>query len=149
MIRRRTASKRRSLPGFLHDAPPVRPEVRPAMGLMRLIVHDRERIPPGGLEHVHMCGQEDLPWFGRAYFSGQQLVIERNEDDSGRVFVPWRMGNSGPLLICTSTLMERDRPYLLEVELARGMLNNLRNQIAQWEMMGLVVPAPLREKVLE
>ncbi len=119
------------------------------MGLMRFIVHDRERIPPGGLDHIHMCGQDDLPWFGRAYFSGQQLVLERHEDDSGRVFVPWQIGDSGPLLICTATLMERDRPYLLEVELARGMLNNLRNQIAQWEVMGLVVPASLRGKIAE
>jgi hypothetical protein len=119
------------------------------MGLMRFNVHDRERIPPGGLEHVHMCGGDDLPWFSRAYFSGEQLVIERNEDDSGRVFVPWQIGDSAPLLICTATLMERDRPYLLEVELARGMLNNLRNQIAQWEMMGLVVPASLRGKIAE
>src|SRR3954466_9371871 len=119
------------------------------MGLMRFIVHDRERIPPGGLEHVHMCGGDDLPWFSRAYFSGQQLIIERNEDDSGRVFVPWQIGDSVPLLISTATLMERDRPYLLEVELARGTLNNLRNQIAQWEMMGLVVPAPLRAKLQE
>ena len=114
-------------------------EACPAMGLMRLTVHDRDRIPPGGLEQVHMCGQDDLPWFSRAYFSGDQLVIERNEDDSGRVFVPWRIGQAGPVLINTATLAERDRPYLLEVELARGMLNNLRNQIAQWETMGLVV----------
>src|SRR4051812_18199015 len=119
------------------------------MGLMRFIVHDRERIPPNGLEHVYMCGQEELPWFGRAYFSGDQLVVERNEDDSGRVFVPWRIGQSGPVLIGTATLMERERPYILEVELARGMLNSLRNQIAQWEMMGLVVPASLHSKVLE
>src|SRR6187402_465394 len=97
-----------------------RVEARPAMGLMRLIVHDRDRIPPGGLEHVHICGQDDLPWFGRAYFSGHQLVIERNEDESGRVFVPFRIGHSSPVLINTSTLSERDRPYLLEVELARG-----------------------------
>ena len=55
-------------------------EVRPAMGLMRLIVHDRDRIPPGGLDQVHMCGQDDLPWFGRAYFSGNQLIVERNEE---------------------------------------------------------------------
>jgi hypothetical protein len=119
------------------------------MGLMRLIVHDRDRIPPGGLEQVHMCGADDLPWFGRAYFSGNQLVIERNEDDSGRVFVPWRVGKAGPVLIGTSTLMERDAPYLLEVELARGMANNLRNQAAQWEMMGLVIPESLRAKLLE
>lgn len=119
------------------------------MGLLRLIVHDRERIPPDGLEHVYICGPDDLPWFSRAYFSGQQLIIERNEGDSGRVFVPWRIGGAGPILISTATLMERDNPYILEVELARGMINNLRNQIAQWEMMGLAVPEPLRAKVIE
>ena len=119
------------------------------MGLMRLIVHDRDRIPPGGLEHVHMCGGDDLPWFGRAYFSGNQLVIERNESDSGRVFVPWRIDQNGPLLIATSTLMERDEPYILEVELARGMVNSLRNQLAQWEAMGLVVSDDLAAGVRE
>ena len=119
------------------------------MGLMRLLVHHRDRIPRGGLEQVHICGQDDLPWFGRAYFSGNQLVVERNESDSGRVFVPWRIGQAGPLLVGTSTLMERDEPYLLEVELARGMVNCLRNQRAQWEMMGLAVPDALQALITE
>jgi hypothetical protein len=119
------------------------------MGLMRLLVHDRNRIPPGGLDQVHMSGQDDLPWFGRAYFSGNQLIVERNESDSGRVFVPWRVGQNSPVLIGTATLMERDRPYVLEVELARGMVNCLRNQLAQWEMMGLVVPKGLANGILE
>jgi len=119
------------------------------MGLMRLVVHDRDRIPPGGLDHVHMCGQEDLPWFARVYFSGDHLVIERNESESGRVFVPWRIGDAGPTLIGTATLMERDDPYVLEVELARGMANTLRNQMAQWETMGLNVPQSIRLQVLE
>jgi hypothetical protein len=119
------------------------------MGLMRLVVHDRDRIPPGGLDQVHMCGPEDLPWFARVYFSGDQLVIERNESDSGRVFVPWRMPNGTTMLLSTATLMERDEPYQLEVELARGMINTLRNQLAQWELMGLVVPKGLANGVLE
>jgi hypothetical protein len=119
------------------------------MGLMRFTVHNRELIPPGGLDQVHMCGQDDLPWFSRAYFSGDQLIVERNEDDSGRVFVPWRIGQSSPVLINTATLAERERPYLLEVELARGMLNNLRNQIAQWEGMGLAVTKQLTDGILE
>lgn len=119
------------------------------MGLMRLVVHNRDRIPPGGLDHVHMCGIEDLPWFARVYFSGNQLIIERNESESGRVFVPWRIGDSAPMLLSTSTLMERDEPYVLEVELARGMANTLRNQLAQWESMGLQVPQTIRSQVLE
>jgi GH35 family endo-1,4-beta-xylanase len=119
------------------------------MGLMRFIVHDRDRIPAGGLDHVHMCGADDLPWFGRAYFSDNQLIIERNESDSGRVFVPWRIGERSPLLLNTATLVEREQPYILEVELARGMVNNLRNQLAQWELMGLVVSKSLASGVLE
>lgn len=119
------------------------------MGLMRFQVHDRDRIPPGGLDHVHLCGQDDLPWFSRTYFSGDHLIIERNEEDSGKLFVPWRVDQSSPLLINTSTLSERERPYLLELELARGMLNNLRNQIAIWEGMGLVVGPQLSKGVLK
>jgi hypothetical protein len=119
------------------------------MGLMRFVVQNRDRIPPGGLDHVHICGPDDLPWFARVYFSGDYLVIERNEGESGRVFVPWRIGHNGPSLIGTSTLMERDEPYLLEVELARGMINTLRTQLAAWEMLGLQVPKGLASGVLE
>jgi GH35 family endo-1,4-beta-xylanase len=119
------------------------------MGLMRFVVQNRERIPPGGVDQIHICGQDDLPWFARVYFSGDHLVIERNESESGRVFVPWRIGQAGSILIGTSTLMERDEPYLLEVELARGMINCLRSQLATWEMLGLNVPKGLASGVLE
>ena len=118
------------------------------MGLMRLTVHDRDRIPPGGLGQIYMCGQDELPWYGRAYLSGNQLIVERAESDSGSVYVPWRIDGRGVLLLGTSTLMERDRPYQLEVELARGTINRLRNQIANWEMIGLAVPDDLRNEVL-
>lgn len=119
------------------------------MGLMRLVVHDRDRIPPEGLEQVYMCGPDELPWYGRAYFSGNQLVVERNESDSGQVFVPWRIVGHGNMLLATATLMERERPYVLAVELARGALHQLRSQMAQWESLGLAVPQPLRARVAE
>jgi Glycosyl hydrolase family 10 len=118
------------------------------MGLMRLAVHDRDRIPPAGLGQVYMCGADELPWFGRAYMSGNQLVIERAENDSGSVYVPWRIDGHGVLLVATSTLMERERPYLLEVELARGTINRLRNQVAQWEALGLIISDGMRKQIL-
>ena len=43
--------------------------------------------------------------------------------------------------------MERARPYLLEVELARGTLNRIRNQLATWEQAGLVIPEPIRKRL--
>jgi hypothetical protein len=95
-----------------------------------------------------MCGQDELPWYGRAYLSGNQLIVERVESDSGSVFVPWRIDGRGVLLLGSSTLMERERPYRLEVELARGTIHRLRNQIANWQLVGLVVPDELRDEVL-
>ena len=128
---------------------PVAPGVWLAMGLMRLTVHDRDRIPPGGLGQVYMCGQDELPWYGRAYLSGNQLIVERAESDSGCVFVPWRINGRGVLLLGTSTLMERDGPIGWKSSWPAARSSRLRNQIAQWELLGLVVPDELRDEVLE
>lgn len=123
------------------------------MGLLRLAVQHRERIPADGLERIYFCGPDELhgelPWFGRAFFSDSQLVIERNEDESGWLHVPWRVTGHGELTLSTATLRERFEPYHLEVELARGAVNRLRNQLANWELMGLMVSDALREAVLE
>src|SRR5262249_3563888 len=43
------------------------------------------------------------------------------------------------------TLAERREPYNLAVELARGKLNDVRNQLAEWRQMGLRTPAGLDE----
>jgi hypothetical protein len=40
-------------------------------------------------------------------------------------------------LVGTATLSERATPYVLAVELARGKLNDIRNQLADWMQMGL------------
>jgi hypothetical protein len=40
-------------------------------------------------------------------------------------------------IIGTATLSERPIPYVLAVELARGKLNDVRNQLADWTQMGL------------
>ena len=36
--------------------------------------------------------------------------------------------------------MERERPYNLPVELARGTLNRLRHQAHEWQTMGMTLP---------
>lgn len=116
------------------------------MGLMRFYVHDRDRISESDLGKIYLAAADELPWFGRAFFSGEQLVIERVENDSGTVWLPRTIDGLGELMVGTATLMERERPYLLEVELARGMVNRLRNHLYGWESLGLVTPAEFRER---
>ena len=44
------------------------------------------------------------------------------------------------MTLATASLVEGKKPYHLPVELARGTVNRLRNQIAAWEALGLNVP---------
>jgi len=114
------------------------------MGQMRFRLADRNRISPGGLERIYVAGIEEVPWLTRCSWKGDQLVVERSIDDSGCVYVPWMIDGQGPCLLSTATLMERDKPYVLDVELARGLIQQIRNRLFLWEWLGLVTPENLR-----
>ena len=129
------------------------------MGLMRLTVGDWARIPEDFLPRIFVAGPDELPFAGRTYRSGDQLIIERRDDSSGCVWVPWSSPASenanenasaeGQWLVGTATLMERDAPYQLEVELARGAVYRLRNQLATWVQLGLQSNESLDTQVAE
>ena len=66
----------------------------------------------------------------------RRLTVQRAVDESGYLIVPWDVDDIGRLMISTSTLIERDEPYHLSVELARGKLHHLRNHVAEWRVLG-------------
>jgi hypothetical protein len=76
------------------------------------------------------------------------VTCHRDGSESGRLFVPWPVDGYGTPIVGTATLVERPEPYRLAVELARGKLNDVRNQLADWRMMGLRAPADL-DRVLK
>ncbi len=119
------------------------------MGQMRFNVHLRDRIASDGLKRIYVAGSEEIPWSTRASWEGDVLVVERSMNDSGCVYVPWRVEGQGLTILGTSTLTERLRPYQLEVELARGFLHRIRNRLFIWEWLGLETPAELNEQLRE
>ncbi|MBN1852289.1 MAG: endo-1,4-beta-xylanase [Pirellulales bacterium] len=114
---------------------------------MRFSVQNRARLGRNALERIHVCGLDEIPWRSRAAWDGDLLVIHRDTNESGRVVVPWCLTDRGEHAISTATLIERQRPYLLEVELARGSLNEVRTHIAAWTLAGLMVPAKIELQV--
>ena len=74
------------------------------------------------------------------------LVCRRPVTDSGKLRVPWPVKGRGLQVLSTSSLRERDEPYELAVELARGLLGELRNQAAAWRQGGMVLPDSYRER---
>ena len=94
-------------------------------------------LPRESLSRAYVTGQDRTPTRLRTAIDGDILTCHREANESGRVFVPWPFPGFGTAFTGTATLAERPEPYDLAVELARGKLNDIRNQLADWRMMGL------------
>lgn len=117
------------------------------MGQLRFRLHDPSRIPPGGLGRIYVSGAEEIPWFTRAIWQGELLLVERSNSDSGCISSPWRVDGHGECMLTTATLMERSEPYLLDVEFARGLIHRVRNRLFVWEWLGMQTPGVLLEQL--
>ena len=117
------------------------------MGVMRFLVHPPSRLTDENASRIYMSGLDRVPWHTRAVRTADGVAIERPVSDSGNVFVPWSVPGYGELTIGTGSLMERERPYHLEVELARGKVNQVRSQMAEWQAIGLAPSSQLLDLV--
>jgi hypothetical protein len=77
------------------------------------------------------------------------LSVTRETSDSGSLVAPYEVANVGRFLGTSATLVERDAPYDLLVELARGKINQLRNQAADWIHGGMVIDPDLKTAMHE
>ena len=96
-----------------------------------------------------MAGLDCLPTvlLGKCGRATACLRLERDSHESGNVYIPWQVEGHGELLLSTATLMERDRPYHLAVELARGTVNRLRSKAETWKLAGLRLPDSLAAQI--
>jgi hypothetical protein len=117
------------------------------MGQMRFRLQNRDRIAANGIERIYVAGPENIPWSTRVYWDGEYLVVERPVSDSGTVSVPWQIDGHGLFFLGTATLIERDRPYILSIELARGLLQRIRTQLYHWQLLGLDTPSDLKQNL--
>jgi hypothetical protein len=110
------------------------------MGRIQFIVPHRERLPEKAAELAYLAGHEEAPYQTRLSWQGDRLVVQRDEAESATFTVPWLVADRPPLALSTGTLVERPRPYVLPVELARGSVYRLRTYAFLWQSLGLVVP---------
>lgn len=117
------------------------------MGQMRFTVPRPERLSANAVERAYLAGIEYIPWRRRCRLANGEIIIERDTDESGNLYIPWRIEGHGELVVSTASLMERETPYHLSVELARGTLNRARNQLAAWQSLGFQLPEESNAKL--
>ena len=110
------------------------------MGQLRFVVSPPECITEEVLQFTYMAGIDRTPWIADVRREDDELLLERDVDDSGCVTVPWHVERHGVVALTTGTLVERWEPYHLPLELARGTLNLLRTQLFEWQEAGIPVP---------
>ena len=82
------------------------------------------------LRRCYMVGMEGIAWERELRISEKMLIIDRSTHESGKLFAPWLRVDGVEVILSTSNLREQEAEYHLEVELARGTLNRLRNYLA-------------------
>jgi hypothetical protein len=82
-------------------------------------------------------GYDQTPVPTAARVEDGRLILSRTVNESGYLLTPWPVEPFGTLVVSTATLRDRDEPYRLLVELARGKLNQVRCMTAEWQALGL------------
>lgn len=119
------------------------------MGLLRFVIPRPDELSPGALSRAYVGGLDGIPWECRRTFADGVFSIERDVRESGNLYFPWLVSGQGESMLCSASLMERERPYHLTVELARGTINRLRNQVDVWETGGATIPPECRRLMHE
>jgi hypothetical protein len=92
-------------------------------------------------------GPDNMPWPTGLRFDDGRMDVLRAADESGYLAAPFAVEGVGRVMGTSATLTERARPYHLLVELARGKVNQVRCQLADWRFGGLIVPPDLEAEV--
>ncbi|MFN0199070.1 MAG: endo-1,4-beta-xylanase [Planctomycetaceae bacterium] len=92
------------------------------------------------LHRAYITGIDTRVFPIRVEMEGEILACRRQTSESGRLHVAFPIPGYGCPVVGTSSLREQDEPYLLAVELARGKISQLRDQIGAWEIAGMQIP---------
>jgi hypothetical protein len=119
------------------------------MGLMSFLLPPS--LPEEALQELKQAcvtgGPDGTPWPSDVQIQAERLTIRRTVEESGALAAPWDIPDLGRVMTSSATLMERQAPYDLLVELARGKVNQVRCQLADWRTGGLQVPPELVEQI--
>jgi len=116
------------------------------MGVMRFLVPPRPvRDGSPDLTQSYLSGMDGRIYPTRVEWEDNLLTCRRPNSESAKLNVPWIVPGVGQPVLTTTSLREREEPYLLPLELARGKLSEVRESCALWEQSGMMIPDAFRQ----
>lgn len=111
------------------------------MGVLCFQVPNADQFDPQVFKTAYVTGIEGIPWPCVTTRRGDQLIVQRDIDESGKLHLVWPTRSFGNITLMTTSLKVDSTLYNLPVEICRGTIIRLRNQIFEWQRIGLRVSA--------
>ncbi len=80
----------------------------------------------------YLIGQDEVPIRGQIEFRDGTIICRKNTEDATGLAIMWDIPRSGRYLLQTTRLPDRDKPYILNVELARWRLMRILQKMEDW-----------------
>ncbi len=93
--------------------------------------------PRTPLPGVHLIGSDDVPLRAEITYRDGLLTCRKRAAGPAGLTVLWPIKGVGFFLLETARLMERAKPYILQLELARGRLIRLFQKVEEWGLADL------------
>ncbi len=117
------------------------------MGQFEFQVAQPNRLPEFTSETAHVIGIDRVPSPGATQWVGETLFHRRASSESGAFVVPWTVSPGQWMTANTAFLRESAGPFLLERELARGMLHQARQTAFLLQHHGVAFDADLSTRI--
>ncbi len=84
------------------------------------------------LNGAYVVGTDDVPLRAELSFKGGMIHCKKRAAGPAGLAILWEIEGTGTILIETIRVQERDKPYILQVELARGRLMRIAHKLEDW-----------------
>ncbi len=126
---------------------PCLPQEQIASSMLEFILNAETELAYAIEQRVMVSDFEGNVWQCTTRRKEDRLTVDSNVDTTCYLHLPWLTRTGTELMLSTATLLVRDRPYFLPLELARGTLNRLLNHIANWQAAGYEFPEAITEQL--
>src|SRR5271170_3318769 len=118
--------------------------------MLRFRVYKDGQVPAElDLSTAYLVGSDSVPIRGEfSYFNGE-IVCRTRAAGPAALTLLWNLKGFGNVMLETTRLPERDEPYLLNLELARGRVMRLMQKREEWGIFDIAEAVPVNEKSLE
>ncbi|MGB0715972.1 MAG: endo-1,4-beta-xylanase [Phycisphaerae bacterium] len=118
--------------------------------MLSFVVYQYGEVPANlDLSGAYLIGSDDVPLRAELGYRNGTITCKKRSAGPAGLAILWPVEGVGEVMVETVRLTERDRPYVLELELARGRLMHIAKKLEEWGLIDYEGTAELMEAVTD